>query len=190
VQQPSGSHSAVTPVRNPAPERLPPLIEKLVGFRDPAGLDGTKPAKNADVLVVNLNKKNENGDSRMARPMGSTDDSSIAAVAAAAAAAIFSQHDRYRRGHGRLRMKSYNEQSEAALRWVASWDDASFQSLNQTPLPNDRSSSWKKPSSSSTRRKKKVKPSTSFTSTDSPPASARTAHHNRTHSDWLYETCL
>lgn len=184
--------------RNP-PDRLPPLIEKLVGSIDPSLDHGSisEPLNHSEVLVRRINKNvdkrvNLNGDKQVEyhqQQMGTADDS-VAAIAAAAAAAFFSHQDQYRRegAFGRLRMKTYNDQWEAALRWIASWDEATLESMSRIPkhtASHDRQSASKKSLSSSSKRKKKIKPSSNVASMDTHPN-----HQNRSKSDVLYETCV
>lgn len=192
--------------RNRAPDRLPPLIEKLVGSTEPNlpvnKDDASTSDKHSDFLDFKTNKKAANsfnhGDNNrlgLQQQLASPEDSVAAIAAAAAAATIFSHQDLFRRGtHGRLRMKTYNDQWEAALRWVASWDDATLQTFTRVsphPLSTDTQAqaASNKPSSSSPRRKKKIKPSQQVVSSDAYRAGP-SGNQNHSNLDLLFEACV
>ena len=110
------------------PLQLPPLIEKLVGTVDTnvrlnsphlstrkrvrPDKDEWNTAKQTD--IAGQPKENTN---RVKATSGS-----VARVAAAAAAAVLSESEQ--KGRRKLSMKSYNDEWEEALRWIASWEQS------------------------------------------------------------------
>lgn len=59
----------------------------------------------------------------------SVSDDSVVMAAAAAAAAVWSEEGRRR---GKLRMKTFNEEWETALKWIASWDTTATTTTSTT----------------------------------------------------------
>jgi len=119
------------------PQRLPPLIEELVGTIDGDFISGSTSSSRLDQRVGqrgNLLRRvekdgyehdNDNDRDRLGeitkrglRDLAPGEEDSVAMVAAAAAAAVWSEAGAKKES---LRMGKVNEEWEEALRWISSW---------------------------------------------------------------------
>jgi hypothetical protein len=132
------------------PQRLPPLIEDLVGALDSdyVSVNDLKHRKRGQSRIIRrFVKQDENRQadvSKQGRHDFSDGDSSVAMVAAAAAAAVFSKNVAKQ---GNSRMVTINSEWEGALRWISSWgehqkDTKGSDHDSHFPTPN-KGKNWK-----------------------------------------------